>query len=189
MIVRLCAGDPGFSDPYGFVGIELDTDTGKIYIKLAKIWVKTNFDIVARDISRIYHNIKPQAIGIEKNNHGVEAIKSLHKFDLPIISINTSANITNFKKMHSVYTMDKTNMVKWFVTQKRQHNIIFPKTNNKDMRELIRQISEFTQYKTRTGNDTFQASKSGHDDLMLSLLLVCHLARKYMNRLMVNKKI
>ena len=176
-------GDPGRSaDPFAVVGIELDMDTGKIKVKLARQFIKTKYGIVADYLLTVRKQLRPNFIGIETNNRGKKVLKLFHeKYNLKIAGIFTSANLTA-KTMERGETMDKPFMVKYLKEQLQNNMIEFPPNPSEDMAELLRQINEFVGIRNPSGHTTYKAMRGRHDDLIMSLLLCCHMARLYVKR-------
>ena len=187
MLLKVAAGDPGKTDPFGFIGVEYDTQKDIIYIKYVKQWKKQSYETVGYDIAQICKRARPKILAIEANNDGKEAIRVFEEiYNLSITPINTSSNITNQKIKDKGFTMNKTEIVKWFLAMKRQHKIVFPIKKNSNLLELERQISQFTRYWTLGKKETYKASSSGHDDLVMALLLCCHIVKKFIETELIN---
>lgn len=181
-MIKIAVGDPGKQrDYFGFVGIEIDTRKKLIFVKFAKRWQREDYLDVEREIAAYHEEIKWNYIYIEQNNTGEHVIEVLKRqYHLPIRSITTSKNLKDPKKIHSVKVMDKNEIVSWYVKAKQNHIIKFPRnTQNQDMKELITQVSTFSEYITEAGNVSYHAPGTTHDDLMMALLIACFVARKY----------
>ena len=181
--IRIICGDPGrTNDPFGVVGVELDLDTRRIRIRLARQFLKTKYGVVADYLLTAKHNLKPHFMGLETNNRGKRVVTLYkEKYNLPMIGIHTSANLTE-KTRDRGYSMDKPFMVGWLKELMDDKLLFFPTNPSADMRELQNQIVQIVGIKTPSGHTQYKAQRNRHDDLFMALLLCCNVARLYLRR-------
>ena len=75
--------------------------------------------------------------------------------------------------------MPKNQMVLWLTQMFQNNRIKFPKKSNKDIDELKRQISIFSEVITEAGNVSYRAEGNEHDDTVMALILACFIARNF----------
>ena len=75
--------------------------------------------------------------------------------------------------------MPKNQMVLWLARMFQNNRIKFPKHSNKDIDELKRQISIFSEVITESGNVSYRAEGLEHDDTVMALMLACFIGRNF----------
>jgi hypothetical protein len=178
--MRIAGIDSGKQrDSFAFVGIEVKNNC--IYVLGVKTWLGRKYIDVENLIAGI-HNKQPfNYYCVEINNtgeHVFEALKYQHRIP-NVIPTFTSANVKDQSKINTGRVMPKNQMV-WFMARLFQQNRIkFPKKTNKDIEELKRQISIFSEIITESGNVSYRAEGQEHDDTVMALMLACFLARNF----------
>ena len=87
-------------------------------------------------------------------------------------------------------------MVVWMARMFQNNRIKFPKKSNKDIDELKRQISIFSEIITEAGGVSYRAEGKEHDDTVMALMLACFIGRNFIKNIdglhqdmqIVNKK-
>lgn len=184
-MVKILALDPGkIADSFGVVGIEVIKD--EIHIRLAKRWLGRNYTEVVNKIIAIHVRQNFDHIVLEMNNTG-QVVKEL--FDakgIRTIPVNTVGRITDPKKKLSLTAMEKKEISLWFLRMKTDHKIKFHGTDDPDVKELMRQIQIFAEHRPKgeysTGNFKYSAPGEEHDDMVMALLLACHIGRTYLDK-------
>jgi len=173
--IRIACGDPARShDPFGIVGIESDVINDIVRVEFAKQFFNKPYRIVAKYLTKVNNNFKPDFMGIETNYRGKKLLQLFnYKYHLPVKGIYTSSNLTE-KTRRKGTVMDKPYMIDWFIRHKQQHKILFPEILTFDMSILNNQIQDISRIPTQTGY-TYKAQKGRHDDLFMALLLCCHI--------------
>ena len=177
---------------FTIVGIEVSLESKKIYVKYVKRWKGRSFIKPGKEIPLIYLQHKIKHIFVDQNNIGEHIIRKLKDDNVTLKVITTSKILKDPKKIIKAKTMDKTEMVSWFVNSKELHQIIFPEKRNSNVMELERQLSIFSEHKTESGNIDYFAPGEENDDMILALILACFGARNYLKgkfkRLVASKK-
>lgn len=184
-MVKILALDPGkIADSFGVVGIEPIKD--EIHIRLAKRWLGRNYTDVVNKIIAIHVRQNFDHIVLEMNNTG-QVVKEL--FDakgVKTIPVTTVGKVTDPKKKVSLKAMEKKEIALWFLRMKTDHKIKFHGTNDPDVKELMRQIQIFAEHRPQTdygtGNFKYSAPGEEHDDMVMALLLACHIGRYYLTK-------
>ena len=180
-MTKILALDPGkMRDSFAIVGVEPIKD--EIHIRLAKRWLGRNYTEVVNKIIAIHLRQNFDHIILETNNTGVVVKELFDAKGIKTIPVNTSSEIRDIKKKMSIQSMDKNEIVRWFIRMKTDHKIKFHGTDNVDIKELMRQIQIFAEHRTDAGNFRYMAPGDEHDDMVMALLLACHMARYYLNK-------
>lgn len=182
-VFRVIMNDPGrHNDPWGVVGMDLTQD-GKMMVKLARQFSKTEYGKIAQYLAGLSKRVGPDIIGIETNNRG-KYVQRLYreKYNLGLTGVFTSSNLRE-ETRNAGNTMDKEFMVKWVKTQLESGNIILPKNQNNGIEKLVWQISQIVRNQTPSGRYSYKAQKSRHDDLYMAFLLCCHQVFLHMRRI------
>ena len=153
----------------------------EIFVEYAKRWLREEYLKIEGDIAKMHKRAKWDILAVEQNNTGEHVIEVLkHKYDLPVHPVLTYGKLSDPKQHHKQKTMSKPEMVMWYLKAKQNHMVKFPaNTQNKDMQELIRQISIFAEHRTDSGTINYHAPGEEHDDLVMALLIACFVARKW----------
>jgi|TARA_R110002074_G_scaffold199829_1_gene367623 hypothetical protein len=182
--MRIAGIDSGKQrDSFAFVGIEIKNDC--IYVKGVKTWLGRKYIEVENLIAKIHDKSPFDYYVVEINNtgeHVFEELKYRHKIP-NVIPTFTSANVKDQSKINSGRVMPKNQMV-WFMARMFQSNRIkFPKTSNKDIEELKRQIAIFSEHITEAGNVSYRAEGQEHDDTVMALMLAVFIGRNYIKNI------
>jgi len=178
--VRIAGLDSGKSrDSSALVGVHVED--GVVKILNAKRWLGRNYIDVENEIARI-HRLHPfQFLMVEINSVGAHVYEVLkYKHNLPAFPVTTSKDIKDLKKQAGEKTMDKNAMVKLMLEWFADERLVFPISTNSELDELKRQLSIFAEHRTESGNISYYAEGSEHDDLVMALMLACFKARVYM---------
>ena len=178
--MRIAGLDSGKKkDSFAFVGIEIKNDN--IYVIGVKTWLGRNYLDVENLIAQI-HNQKPfDYYSVEINNtgeHVYEELKYHHRIP-NVIPVFTSREVKDQSKINQGRTMPKNQMVLWLTRMFQNNRIKFPKKSNKDIDELKRQISIFSEVITEAGNVSYRAEGNEHDDTVMALMLAIFIGRHY----------
>ena len=180
MLIAAC--DPGkIRDSFGFVVIRVDKDD--IVVRTARRWQGRDYTDVERTIAKYHLKHNFDHIVVEQNNTGIHVIEILvRQYHLPIISVTTSKDLKDAKKIVSARVMDKNQMANYIATMMRDKKIKFPRGNmSKDLRELERQIAIFAEHRTESGKGlSYYAPGQEHDDLAMAFMLAIHIGRYYL---------
>ncbi len=178
--MRIAGLDPGKRrDSFAFVGIEIKKDN--VYVIGVKTVLGRNYLDVENMIADI-HDAKPfDYYALEVNatgEHVFEELKYRHKIP-NVIPIFTTREVKDQSKINSGRIMPKNQMVLWLSRMLQNNRIKFPKNSNKEIDELKRQISIFTEIITEAGNVSYRAEGNEHDDTVMALLLACFIGRNF----------
>jgi hypothetical protein len=166
-------------DSFAFVGIEIKNDD--VYITGVKTWLGRNYIEVENLIANI-HDTKPfNFYCVEINNTGEHVFEELkYRHRIPnVIPTFTSANVKDQHKINSGKVMPKNQMTLWLARMFQNNRIKFPKKSNKDVDELKRQISIFSEVITESGSVSYRAEGQEHDDTVMALMLACFIGRNF----------
>lgn len=166
-------------DSFAFVGIEIRNDD--VYVVGVKTWLGRNYIEVENLIANI-HDKKPfNFYCVEINNTGEHVFEELkYRHRIPnVIPTFTSANVKDQHKINSGKVMPKNQMTLWLARMFQNNRIKFPKTSNKDVDELKRQISIFSEVITESGSVSYRAEGQEHDDTVMALMLACFIGRNF----------
>jgi len=178
--MRIAGIDSGkLRDSFAFVGIEVKNDN--IYVKGVKTWLGRKYIEVEQLIADI-HKQKPfDFYVVEINNTGEHVFEELkYRHNIPnLIPTFTTKDTKDQSKINTGRVMPKNQMV-WFLARLFQNNRIkFPSKTTKDVEELKRQISIFSEHITEAGNVSYRAEGQEHDDTVMALMLACFIGRNY----------
>jgi len=178
MKLEVVTGDPARSgDAFGVVGLEGLYPQRLIHIRHAKQFIHEKYSVVAEHFSFLQKKIVPDIMGIEMNYRGKKLLPLFRiKYKLPMIGINTSANLTEQTRKR-ICSMDKPFMMKWYATQQRLHKILYPEKRTADMEELINQDNEMVGITQPSGHVSFKRKRNRHDDLFMAKLIGCNIIR------------
>lgn len=187
----LC-GDPARgNDRFGLVGISLhhsekiERHFWRINIKFARQYQKTTFEGVAADMSPIIRKVRPDFLGLEINNEGRKALEAFHQQGHKHTKgIFTTGTMTAKNRQTKWESMDKPYTIDWLRRcaaadgpENAPAFVVPPRKPSPHMQVLMEQITMIKQYRTHTGEFTYRAISSRHDDLFMAFLLCCHVAR------------
>ena len=178
--MRIAGLDSGKKkDSFAFVGIEIKNDN--IYVIGVRTWLGRNYLDVENLIAQI-HNQKPfDYYSVEINNTGEHVFEELkYRHRIPnVIPVFTTREVKDQSKINTGRVMPKNQMVLWLTQMFQNNRIKFPKKSNKDIDELKRQISIFSEVITEAGNVSYRAEGNEHDDTVMALILACFIARNF----------
>ena len=178
--MRIAGIDSGKrKDSFAFVGIEIKKDN--VFVIGVKTWLGRNYLEVENLIANI-HATKPfDYYVVEINNtgeHVFEELKYRHKIP-NVIPTFTARETKDQSKINSGRVMPKNQMVLWLARMFQNNRIKFPKHSNKDIDELKRQISIFSEVITEAGQVSYRAEGNEHDDTVMALMLACFIGRNF----------
>ena len=178
MKLDVLIGDPArHGDAFGIVGLEGVYPQKLIHIRHAKQFIGEKYSVVARHFTSLQRTIDPDIMGIEMNYRGKKLLSLFRaKYKLPMIGINTSANLTDNTRKNG-HSMDKPFMMKWYSTQQKQHRILYPQIRTADMEELINQDNEMVGIPLPSGHTSYKRMRGRHDDLFMAKLIGCNIIR------------
>ena len=178
--MRIAGIDSGKQrDSFAFCGIEIKNDC--IYVLGVKTWLGRKYIEVENLIAKIHEDKPFNFYVVEINNTGEHVFEELkYRHRIPnVIPTFTSANVKDQSKINTGRVMPKNQMVLWLARMFQQNRIKFPKTSNKHIEELKRQISIFSEHITEAGNVSYRAEGTEHDDTVMALMLACFIGRSY----------
>lgn len=175
--MKLLGLDPGKQrDSFGIVAV--DVIDNKIIVKNAQRILGKKYLEAEAFIEKIVREYHYDNCILELNNTGQRIYESLlFERHLPVIAVTTSRDIKDMEKKRSLKVMDKNEMVRTMAVWFQEGKIVFPRTKNKEVDELIRQLKIFAEHKTEAGNVSYYAEGTEHDDLVMALMLVCWWAK------------
>lgn len=179
--LRVIIGDPGRSnDPFGIIGLEATWPERKIYTRLAKQFIKTDYDTVAKYFANLSKKIKPHIMLLEKNFDYDNVYPAFSKYKLPIKYVTTSTSLTE-KTRAKGWAVDKNYMMGWLQQEYKKHTVQFPENPNDDMAELINQRNQIVGITAPSGHVSYKAQRGRHDDLFMAKLIGCNAIRIWWN--------
>jgi len=107
-----------------------------------------------------------------------EELKYRHKIP-NVIPTFTARETKDQSKINTGRVMPKNQMVLWLARMFQNNRIKFPKNSNKDIDELKRQISIFSEVITESGSVSYRAEGQEHDDTVMALMLACFIGRNF----------
>ncbi len=186
-IVRIGSGDPGkMRDSFGYLVGDVDLKKREVQLRKARRWLGRSYKKVVQYIADDYVKNKLDHLVIERNNTGEAVIEEFRmQYKIPAIPVVTSKNLKNQEKINSAKVMDKNEMVKYYNRLKKDFRVKFPGTfhnpeNEECFAELKRQVAIFAEHRTESGQFSYYAPGQEHDDMVMALLLLLHLARYYL---------
>ena len=155
-----------------------------MFVEGCKFWPRrTDYEKIEHDVARLHLDFKWTRIICEVNNIGEHVYETmLRKYALPVRPVTTVHKLSGDRVKKSAKerlrrSMPKNEMVLFFLKLKKLHRIKFPSGPNADMKQLMHQIAAFAEKKTESGNVTYAAPGSEHDDGVLALLMALFEAR------------
>ena len=117
----IAAGDPGkIRSSFAFVVIRVNEDD--ISVRAAKRWLNKDYTDVEREIAKYHMKHNFDHIVIEQNNTGIHVIEVLNiQYNLPIISVVTSNNLKDNKKVASARLIDNNQMSNYIPNLIKNH--------------------------------------------------------------------
>ena len=166
-------------DSFAFVGIEIKDDN--IYVIGVKTWLGRKYLEVENLIADIHAKQPFDYYVVEVNNTGEHVFEELkYRHRIPnVIPVFTTREVKDQSKINTGRVMPKNQMVLWLARMFQNNRIKFPKKSNKDIDELKRQISIFSEVITESGNASYRAEGNEHDDTVMALMLACFVARNF----------
>jgi hypothetical protein len=178
--MRIAGIDSGKKkDSFAFVGIEIKNNN--IYVMGVRTWLGRNYLEVENLIAEIHDSTPFNYYVVEINNtgeHVFEELKYRHKIP-NVIPTFTARETKDQSKINTGRVMPKNQMVVWMARMFQSNRIKFPKKSNKDIDELKRQISIFSEIITESGNVSYRAEGNEHDDTVMALMLACFIGRNF----------
>ena len=182
--MRIAGIDSGkLRDSFAFVGVEVKLNN--IYVLGVKTWLGRNYLDVENLIANI-HATKPfDFYSVEINNTGEHVYEELkYRHRIPnVIPVFTTREVKDQSKINTGRVMPKNQMVLWLTQMFQNNRIKFPKKSNKDIDELKRQISIFSEIITESGNVSYRAEGNEHDDTVMALMLACFIGRNFIKNI------
>jgi len=178
--MRIAGIDSGKKkDSFAFVGIEIKNNN--IRIIGVKTWLGRNYLEVENLISEIHDSTPFNYYVVEINNTGEHVFEELkYRHHIPnVIPTFTTRETKDQSKINSGRVMPKNQMVVWMARMFQNNRIKFPKHSNKDIDELKRQISIFSEIITESGSASYRAEGNEHDDTVMALMLACFIGRNF----------
>ena len=178
MIIRRAAiSHSKHRNAFGLIGIEADSESKRIRVKLARQWPRIKINETLPAIAEIYSKVNWDTTYIDQltGEHFIQSLKREHH--VPVKVINTQKNLKDPDDIERIKTMDKIEMVQWMVKVKLNHQIEFPPNPTVPMQELESQMSIFTEHKTESGNIDYFAPGDEYDNLVKSLMIACFSVR------------
>ncbi len=180
-MVKILGLDPGkMRDSFAAVGIEPIKD--EVHIRLAKRWKGRDYTSVVNTVIGINLRQHFDHIVLEINNTGMVVQELFSAKGVRTIPVTTTTELKDIKKKVSIKLMDKNEMVRWFIRMKTDHKIKFHGIEDEDIKELMRQVQIFAEHRTDTGHFRYMAPGDEHDDMVMALLIGCHVARYYLTK-------
>jgi len=169
-----------YRDMFGLVGIEVDPDLKKVYVKLARQWPRSKINEIPKEIGMLYQNIRWRNTYIDQQTgeHFIQDLKRIQHLSLSVI--NTQKNLKDPVEIERIRTMDKIEMTQFMLTLRQNHQVEFPPNPSKTMKDLEEQMALYSEHKTESGNIDYFAPGSEKDNLTKGLLISCFAARKYL---------
>lgn len=177
-MVRVVWYDPGrIRDRFAMLAANITAE--KIQILNAKEWKKTDFTIAEDEVAAINAKRPFQYHYCETNNQGWHVIDNLRRYKrIPVIGINTGNNLTNIATIRLGRTMDKNKTVDWVEWARMKGIIEMPaKPWSIGIVELNKQLDRFVMKPTSSGVKYEAAEDDDHDDLVMCILGLAHVAR------------
>ena len=178
--MRIAGLDSGKKkDSFAFVGIEIKNNN--IYVIGVKTWLGRNYLEVENLISEIHDTTPFNYYVVEINNtgeHVFEELKYRHKIP-NVIPTFTTREVKDQSKINTGRVMPKNQMAVFMQQMFQSNRIKFPKKSNKDIDELKRQISIFSEVITEAGQVSYRAEGNEHDDTVMALMLACFIGRNF----------
>lgn len=167
-----------FRDQFGLVVIEADATEQIARVGLAVYWDRKKINFIPKKINSLHKKINWDSTYIDQKvgEHIIDELKN----SLSIHVINTKKDLLDPENIHKLETMDMTEIVQFTYGLKLEHRIKFPEKPTKNMQELERQVSMFTENKTEQGTITYYATGDEHDSLVRALLMCIFAARDYL---------
>ena len=178
--MRIAGIDSGkMRDSFAFVGIEVKNNN--IYVLGVKTWLRRKYIDVENLIAKIHNNKPFNYYVVEINNTGEHVFEELkYRHRIPnVIPTFTARETKDQSKINTGRVMPKNQMVLWLARMFQQNRIKFPAKSNKDIEELKRQISIFSEHITEAGNVSYRAEGTEHDDTVMALMLAAFIGRSF----------
>ncbi|MBI1663422.1 MAG: hypothetical protein IS860_08030 [Nitrosopumilus sp.] len=166
---------------FGLVGIEVDSNQKRAYVKMAKQWSRDKINTVPSEIAKLYREIKWSKTYIDQES-GEHLIQDLRKsYNIPLKIITTQKKVKDPKGIEKITTMDKIEITQFMLTLMQNHQVKFPQNPSQIMAELEHQIAVYSEHKTEQGSIDYFAPGEEKDNLTKALLICCFAARKQLS--------
>ena len=163
----------------GLVGVDIDIELKKVYVKLARQWPRTMINEIPYKIAELFEKIRWGNTYIDQLT-GQHFITDLKTRKMPLRIINTQKNLKEPDDIERIITMDKIEMTQFMVVLRQNHQVLFPDNPSKTMKELEDQMPLYSEHATEAGNVDYYAPGDEKDNLTKALLIDCFAARKYL---------
>jgi len=163
---------------FGLVGIEVDDQKQLAYVRLAKIWKRTDMNSIAPQLKEINSKVKWQMTFADQlvGQHLIRKIE--HSLGFEVQTITTMKNLKDPEDIELIKVMDMTEMTQLTLSLKQGHQIQFPPKNpSKDMQDVMKQIEMFTEHTTESGTVAYYAPGEEMDCLTKALMITLFAAR------------
>lgn len=169
-----------FRNMFGLVGIEVNTQQKKAYVKLARQWPRKMINEIPHEIGKLYNKVQwgDTYIDQQTGQHFIQDLKQMGKLRLKIIT--TQKNLKDPTEIENLHVMDRIEMTQFMLTLRQNHQVIFPNIPSKTMMDLESQMPLYSEHKTESGNIDYFAPGEELDNLTKALLISCFAARKYL---------
>ncbi len=109
-------------------------------------------------IHDLYNRFNFARTVVEKNNVGVSIIQELEKRNVDVEQFVTD----RYKK---------ESMIRYLVSEMNNKNLMIPKTQKQEIRDMIKELNNFGVKRNKAGKERMEAL-SGHDDIVMALAIV-----------------
>ena len=164
----------------GMIGVEANTDTKQIYVKLAKQWSRDNMPKIVPDIQRLHNTIKWSKTYIDVLV-GANTITSLRKYRVPVSIVSVQRDIKDITMMRGAKKMDENEMVNWTLKILQMGSIHSPENPTDTMKEYFTQMSIYSEHTTEAGHMAHYAPGNELDCLPKALMIVLYSLRHHLS--------
>lgn len=168
----------------GAVGVEVDPIKQIIYVKLAKHWKREDINLIAPELSAMYHKHEWGKTIVDQMV-GEHLVQGFRRGGVPIKIIFIKKKVTEVSEIRRVKSLDLIEMVQFLLQQKLAHKIKFVETPSPTMKELEDQIALYAEKTTEAGGVDYYAPGDELDDLTKALMIAVFAARPHMQDSMV----
>ena len=166
--------DPGrTNDYYAVIGIYKD-DKGIIRTAKEEFTKNMPLDWCARMLVRPIVEVgRASHVVVETNGIiGKNAYRALQQEGIPNLRpVHTTSNMSADARLHNHKAVDKTYMMQWLKTKFEAGMLRMASPHQ----QLKAQLEDIHRYTTPSGQTTYKAQKGRHDDLVMALVMACHI--------------
>lgn len=158
---------------FSMVGIEIDPNTKTAYVRLAKIWPRSDMNKIASEVKALYKKIQWQVTYAEQT-FGQSILRDIQsQANFLIFPITTQKNLKDPENIDKLAIMDQIEMTQFLLSLKQDHKIQFPPNPTKDMSNLIKETEMFTEIITEQGSASYFAPGDELDGSIKALMIAC----------------